>query len=474
MHKLELSVSDYFVGQRISRGDQLVVACSGGPDSTALFKALCAVSKPERRVLCCTYLDHGLRERAEIEADIDFVRNMAALERMPCYVLRSPSGRLAGHASAHKRSLEDAAREWRYARLAALAGQIGARFVVLGHTLDDRVETLVMRFFQGSGYGGLAGIPARRGIFLRPLFDVSREEVMDYIGSRRLSYRTDSTNADEKILRNKTRRRLIPVIEKAFPHFRSGLIELSGKMGAVRDFLDDEAGERLEWDAIDPADPEAGFRIDGEKFLSAPGLLRIHALYQLYDRMKRTPRARYGTRLPHKFLAPLTETGRVCSRSTVLQGHGIRLVWEGADLFLRRHVASHSKKGYLIVANSAQEAAIKGTGLSIGISDIKSQACRRGSGRSARIAASFPIIIRSRKPGDVIKTKIGEKSLKKLFIEWKVPAALRWKIPVVVHSAGVAAVLGEKLGFRDRFCAELNDNNSSTRSSGITLSVTAC
>ena len=468
MHRLEEAVRAYLQKHSVGPGNHLLVACSGGPDSTALLQALHVLKDGGKYALTCVYLDHGIRTEEEISADAALVGAMAAKNHIPFHVRQCPPGMLAAKARAQTRSLEEVAREWRYANLKRLARDASARFVALGHTQDDQIETLIMRFFQGVAFTGLVGIPERRGMFLRPLCECTRGDVTHYIQQRELASRTDSTNEDEKYLRNRTRRHLVPAVQKIFPHFRSSLISFSKKMSSMRDFLDEEARNRLNWVRAEGI-REKGFRINGRSFLLAPGLIRLHSLYQLYDRITGLHEGHRSYRLPYRFLKPVMDTSRLRAKGVLLRGHGVRLAWEGTNLFFGPDIVAHTKKGYLIVVEAAREFTIEGTGLVLRLEDEPNPIGHRQGGIAGEIAAAFPIIVRSRKPGDSILTRGGRKSLKKLYSEWKIPADLRWKVPVLADREGVLAVMGERLGFKNRFSVGINDNTNSARVSRLTV-----
>src|SRR5262245_25582306 len=149
-------------------GDRVVVAVSGGPDSMALLHALWELRERLKVTLEVAAIDHGLR--ADARREVDLVRERAA-------ALGLPFTALAVDVAAERRgrrglSLQDAAREVRLRALAALARRHGAGRVALGHQADDQAETILYRIIRGTGVAGLAGIPYRRDVFVRPLLDV--------------------------------------------------------------------------------------------------------------------------------------------------------------------------------------------------------------------------------------------------------------------------------------------------------------
>lgn len=177
--------------------DRLVVAVSGGPDSTALLIALAAL----RADFIAAHVNHHLRG-GESDDDERFVRELCARLGVP---LRVADGTLdAGAVRAH--GIEAAAREVRHARLHAIRDAAGMRWIATAHQLDDQAETVLMRLMTGSGLAGLRGIhPVRDDGVVRPLLEVTRADVEEFLRERNIVARTDSSNADPRFLRNRVR-----------------------------------------------------------------------------------------------------------------------------------------------------------------------------------------------------------------------------------------------------------------------------
>jgi len=200
-----------------SVGSPLVVACSGGPDSTAALVAVArAASRVERPVVAACF-DHRLRPRAETEADAAFVRELAA-----CLEIDFRSGAARGR----PQPSEAGAREARYRWLARTAKEVGAAEVVTGHTLDDQAETVLLRLARGAGLRGIAGMTAHaawpvrggRGLsVLRPLLELPRADVESYLRALGLEARHDASNEDLGYARNRVRRRVLPELRHLNP-----------------------------------------------------------------------------------------------------------------------------------------------------------------------------------------------------------------------------------------------------------------
>lgn len=199
----------------ISPGDTVLCACSGGPDSMALFHLLVELKADLRFELAAAHFHHGLRPEAD--EDETFVR--AEVSR--CGVrLIAEKGDVAAFASANKMGLEEAGRRLRYEFLRRAAAKAGASKIATGHNMNDQAETVLMRIIRGTGLTGLAGIPPvseyEDRTIIRPLIEISREEIVAYLRERGLPFRTDRSNLDRRFLRNRVRHELLPEIESRF------------------------------------------------------------------------------------------------------------------------------------------------------------------------------------------------------------------------------------------------------------------
>ncbi len=419
---------------------RLVVGVSGGPDSTALLSILSSLSRQLHFLLHACIVDHGIRDRREIDGDIEFVRELSRSLGAEFLLLKAGEGECAGRARREGRSLEEAAREVRLGLLQEAASKLGAQAVILGHTRDDEVETILMRIIQGSGPAGLSGISVRRGVFVRPLLSVMRSEILEYLESRKLGYRIDSTNSEMGFLRNRIRAELIPALQNTYPGFRSGLLSLSRKLSLFNGYLMREAAARLPW-----SESKNGFRIKSEEFFTAPAALRAQSLLALFDRL---PRQGSRRRLPFRFLAPALGPLPAGDR-TILRGHGVRLRQEGPWLSWEQDIVREGEKSYFIAAEP------DGSYLISRVVRVDFTRGSRGEAEAGevRIRASAivpPLVIRSKRKGDELLLTYGRKSIKELFQEWKVSDDAREEIPLLADRSGVLAVLGSALGHGTR------------------------
>ena len=225
----------------LAEGDLVLVALSGGPDSVALLSLLSALASPLRLSLHAVHFNYRLRG-AESDGDAAFVRALCDWMGIPLTtdVLSVSPEISAGRMS----SLQMRARVARYERLAELAERLGANRVALGHTADDQAETICMWLLRGTGLDGLTGIPpSRDGRFVRPLLEVSRNQVLAYLAKRGLAYRTDSSNAKAVYLRNRIRHEVLPTLKRENPSLLSTWRRQTDLMREEHRYLEDQAAQ---------------------------------------------------------------------------------------------------------------------------------------------------------------------------------------------------------------------------------------
>jgi tRNA(Ile)-lysidine synthase len=265
--------------QLITRGETLVVAVSGGPDSVCLLYILSGLRKELGIELHIAHLDHQLRS-AESDADAEYVTALARRLGIPATI---ESHDVRSYRLQHHVSLEEAAREVRYTFLAGVAKDIGAELVAVGHTADDNVETIRMHLIRGSGTRGMRGLlPVSRWqsknnslTIIRPLLELSREETIAYCRRHHLRPRTDTSNLSPEPFRNKIRHYLLPELRKYNPQIAGALLRLARTASDDLDFIETEA-HRL-WNKV--ARTESGsVVIDKKSFLALPPALKRHLL----------------------------------------------------------------------------------------------------------------------------------------------------------------------------------------------------
>jgi tRNA(Ile)-lysidine synthase len=203
----------------VAKGDRVLVAVSGGPDSMALLHGLAKVAARLGISLAAACVDHRLRPEAAEEAG-EVQRRCRDLG-IVCAILEVDVTRTR-HVST-----QEAARNVRLAALESAAGRLGCAKVALGHTADDQAETVLFRIVRGTGIPGLAGIPYRRGPFVRPLLDVRRAEILTFLAKRKVDFFTDPSNANRRYARARIRHDVLPMLARENPRVVEALLGLA-------------------------------------------------------------------------------------------------------------------------------------------------------------------------------------------------------------------------------------------------------
>jgi tRNA(Ile)-lysidine synthase len=281
----------------------LLAAVSGGADSTAMLAALSRLRKTMGFTLRVAHVEHGIRPPDESRGDARAVRALCAALDLPCRVLSIPPGKVADYGRRRGTGLEAAARHYRYRLLRKEARRCGAGAIVTAHTGDDALELCLMRILRGSGPGGLRRMPPSRDFFgsppgtggltiLRPLLSLYRADVESYLGGRGIPWRNDTTNTDERYLRNRIRRTLVPLLDKHFSGWKGGLESLGETQSLAADFIDAEARRCIVWEWADRGEGSSPHRNRGKElrcpadvFWGAAPIIREEALFRALDMM---------------------------------------------------------------------------------------------------------------------------------------------------------------------------------------------
>lgn len=406
----------------IAPDDRVLVAVSGGADSTALLAALDALCRRGALAeLAVAHLDHGLR--AASACDAAFVGELAARFDRPLFVERDET------LATVRANREAAAREARHAFLARTARAWGATRIALAHTRDDQAETVLMRLARGAGPASLAAMPAvREDGVVRPLLEQPRRACVAYLEARRIGWVEDESNADESFFRNRVRRRLLPLLDAELGvDVRARLARLATQLREESALAEQRLAELLP-DATDAPLPIATVRAAGA---GAPRLL--HAWL-----------ARSGLRASERQVAAIARlaAGAHPSRAVVLPG-AARVERRYEVLVLRRGSESRAVMTAAVPLDVPGEATIPGWRLTAA-EDVAAPA----SPITPECAIfdldrlSAPLQVRGPIPGDRVRLAHGSRKLADILIDAKVPRGERSGLAIVASGDDVVWVPG--------------------------------
>jgi tRNA(Ile)-lysidine synthase len=223
--------------------DRVVVAVSGGADSVCLLHCLVELAPEYNLELLAAHFNHQLRG-GESDEDQRFVEDLCARLGVELKTGTAPVREIAKN---RKGSLEEICRERRHGFLLSLMRERGYTKIALGHNLDDQAETVLMNVIRGAGIDGLKGIDPARDCYIRPLLEVARDEIAEFLAGRQIPFRSDSSNLDNSFRRNSVRNSLIPEIRKKYnPSISAALGRLAGIAREENSFLDRAARKALD------------------------------------------------------------------------------------------------------------------------------------------------------------------------------------------------------------------------------------
>ena len=376
--------------------DAVLVALSGGPDSTALLSALAGMRDAgDVREVTAVHVDHGLRPGSHLDGDT-------------CALVCASLGVSLRRVKVEVRggNVQAAARKARYAALRREAARVGATRIATGHTQDDQAETVLLRLLRGSGARGLSGIPPRRGAIVRPLIDRTRAEVIAHVRVRALPHIEDPSNATPRFLRNRVRAEVIPVLRSLAPH-------ASRALARAADLLrDDERALAVEGRRL-----AAAGAVRVEDLLAEPVAVRRRVVRDLWRRATGR-RADLEARQVESVLALLGRRGP--SRAPLSRGFEACVRYGALSI-----------RTAPVTAPAAEPVRIPGPGSHAlpegGVLEVASAA-----------GAAWPLWWRGRRPGDRFRPEggRGSKKLKAWLIDRKVPREVRDGLRVLADDAG--------------------------------------
>lgn len=421
----EKILKDQDVKNLFNPRDKLIIALSGGPDSVFLLHFLLYLQKRLDFELSIAHLNHSLRGE-ESDKDAHFVRKLA-LENDLSFVIEKID--VKEYAEKEKLSIESAARALRYKFLLDAALKFHCNKIALAHTLDDLVETFLMRLARGTGIQGLIGIPMSRMekdiALIRPLLKVPKEEILSFLEKNRISYMVDSTNYLTKYLRNFIRHNIVPQFLTINPKFRENLLNLTSLFQELEEYLSPQ---------IDHTYKNISIKVDNnlikinlDKFLSLPTFLQTSVLKKAISSFLVYDRGIY-----HNHLIDILKFIKNHGEKDYTLPFNIKVKKSYIWLFLYKGTPKlfQSFPNFCFKLNMDKEINIETLGVSIYMSINKDL-----DTNDFDIIYKLPynvfykaLYIRNRRKGD----RIGHKKIKEIFIANKIPRYLRDKIPLIV------------------------------------------
>lgn len=384
-------------------GERVICAVSGGADSMALLFAMYLLAPKLQITLCAAHFNHKLRGE-ESDADEAFVKSFCHSYQIPVYIGSET-------VTTGKKGLEAAARDARYRYLRTLPGKI-----LTAHTADDNAETVLMHLLRGTGLKGLCGIRPVSGNILRPMLQVTRADVLAFLEEYHIPYVLDSSNDTDAFLRNRLRHNVMPLLARENPKLAENVSDMALRLREEESVLEELA-------------------------LSDGICTDVPALRQMRPFRRRRILSAYlqsvGVREP--------EAAHVCllEKLVFASSPSARAEFPGGVTVARNYDALEvARKQWRIQPQCLPcPGSVELPELGLRISAEPAQGRVLQTDRFT-VFPEGAVTVRCRQPSDEIRLSGGRKSLKKLFIDKKIPAAKRSQIPVLSDERGVLGVYG--------------------------------
>jgi tRNA(Ile)-lysidine synthase len=468
----------------IMAGDAVVVGLSGGPDSVALFRGLLRLEDRFSLSLSAAHLNHKLRGD-DSDEDERFVRDLTEKYEVKLILgTRDVKGVMRGRGG----SVEEKARAVRYAFLREAAQRLGATKIALGHTLDDNAETVVMNLIRGSGLRGLSGIPLCRRdgpyTIIRPLLEVTRKEILSYLKKEKQAYREDLSNLNTSLTRNRIRHELLPLLAKEYnPRIHRVLAETGRNLRDAEESVS-AALTKLERECTQTN--QGGISVSIGRLKGYPrGLWR--------ELVRRLLRERFGVNVDRRTMRAICQLVAGTRTRKLGLGEAIIACREYDDLLFlpeRALGTGRFEKELRIpcdvrlpelgveISASIEEKEQLGGPLVSRRPPLGEVWCRVKQGETRVFeqlldASALPkdtLVIRTRREGDAFRPlgMRGNRKIKELFIDEKVPMTLRARIPILCCGGEIMWIVGYRAG------AKFAVRKSTARVLRVTVKVLGC
>ncbi|AHM57088.1 tRNA(Ile)-lysidine synthase TilS [Peptoclostridium acidaminophilum DSM 3953] len=429
----------------LKKGDKVIIALSGGPDSVCLMDVLSRLKDEYGIRLYAAHLNHQIRG-IEAQKDAMFCMKRCEEEGIMCFIKAYD---VPAYSREKGLSIEEGARELRYGMFFELQKKLSADKIAVAHNLDDQAETLIMRMMRGTGLEGLKGMEySRRDGIIRPLLDVTRAEIEAYISQRGLSFRLDSTNLEDIYTRNKIRLRLIPYMDD---NFNVDMKKALSRMGSL---LSDDAEyinscAKTEFDRV--CSMEGEVRIDTDALTALHNAISSRVVRMAIGAILGDIK---GVQQVHiEYVIELARGGKEGSRIDI--SRGLMAIKENGRIVIKKNQAPDSnaeKMSFHYDLESEGSVRIEEIGVR-----VQTKIIDKGDSlhiERDRHTAYFDfdkvkgkLSITSRMEGDRIRPigLGGTKKLKDLFIDLKIEREKRDYIPVLRDENGVMWVMGYRL-----------------------------
>ena len=430
--------------------DKIVVGVSGGPDSITLLHILWRLKEELNISIISAHLNHGLRGKDAV-TDEEFVKEFSYKLGIP---VRTESVKVHDFAKSNNLTIEEAGRKLRYELYRKIAEETSSNKVAVGHNLDDQAETVLMRIIRGSGIDGIAGMPPVRNLtekikVIRPLIEISREEILKHLKNSKLEVRVDRTNFARTYFRNRVRLELLPILEKKYNrNIKKNLVNLANIFSSENDFFSNNLTEILS--AIIKEKTADEIVMNKNKLIDLHLSIKRRCLRECIKMLGGL------SNITFEHIEDVID-GLNKNNLEFELPNSIRIIFRYDSIIITKS-KEKNPENYEYKLKIPGNTEIKEASIIINaeyLEKIDLGTLRREHSKAYLDAdlLEFPLIGRNRKEGDKFTPfgLAGTKKIKKFFIDNKVPHENRNKMPIVTDSRGnIAWIAGHRIDNRFR------------------------
>lgn len=408
----------------ISINDHLLVGVSGGPDSMGLLYFLVTIREKYNLYISVAHVNHHTRQN-ENQIEQDMIEKFCEENKIPYYI---------GHFRKNKnKNFHDEARSFRYRFFFNVARKIDANKIVLAHHQDDQVETILFKITRGNNIKGYMGMEKIVEIndnisIIRPLLDFTKEEIVNYCKENDIPYRIDSSNLSNKYTRNHIRNNIIPLFKEIQPDFNGKIMQFHEQLREVNDYLQENAIILTKEMVI--LHEKDKIILDLTKLKkTSKALIRVILINVVNDLYKSEFSLTYE-KIKNLFNIIFNQKPNI----TFNLGKNIYCVKEYDRISFQMGLDDVNE--YEILIDSFKDYILP-NGMKIGVKKVEEKA--KINNKTLFLCYNstvWPLLIRTKKTGDFINTKIGKKKINRVFIDAKIPSNLRKNWPLLVDNKG--------------------------------------
>lgn len=401
----------------IKKGDRVLVALSGGADSVFLLYALKKISEEYGFFVGACHVEHGIRGDSSLR-DLDFSKELCKNLNIDFYFSHFDVPQIAKE---YKLSVEAAGRKVRYEYFYRVMHEENYNILATAHHLNDKIETIVMNLLRGCGLRGFAGIEYKNGNIIRPILDLRKNEITEYLRKNCICFCTDETNSDTSYTRNRVRHSLMPALKEFNPSFEESLLRQSVIFSDEDNFLNEFSLEAYK----NCFDNE---RLDVSRLKLCHKAIQRRIIYMYLTSVKGC--SSNITSSDVEACLNLCEKGEAGKKLDLSDGIEVCIDYGFLTVVKEREVIDFE---YTLTFNRPVE--VKELGIKITLLPEEG---------NMSISEYDTVIVRNRRDGDVFYPTgmIGKKKIKNYFSDMKIPRAIRNSIPLIVVNGEIASVVG--------------------------------